>query len=996
VTSTGGSPEASVGRSEELDNILTALESLEKGATAAVIITGESGIGKSHLLRQAAHRITQTGAVVLSGACLDPEDAPLGPLRQALRRLAAQPPQPAPRPGSRTAARSAVAPPSAARMLAVTELRELLDGHTAADASGLLERISTGLADIAEGRPIALILDDLQLIDRTTGRLLRYLLAGLGGVRLLLLGAARLDATQGDQGVRGMLSDLRRLPTVQVRQLPPLTRPDTERLAGMLAARRLGPAEATRLWERSGGNPFLVEALGRALRAAEQDLPETVRGIIRDRLDSLPPDALSVALAVAAGIEPVDHTLLGQVVPFGEVKLVDAIRVAMRAQVLNLTTEGYVFQLGLYREELETWHLPGERVLLHRAYAAALSTMDGEPQYARLAHHWRHAGEPARALPAAAKAAKDAERRYGYPEALNYWTTALEIIDRTPALSHVDRTAIARSAAEAAHRGDENSRSLELLDDLAKRLGEPLPAWLHTGRGKALAALSRLAEAETAYRLAIDAPAESQRERVMAAARSAELLLHMGRHAEAGTRARQALDLAHGLEGMTSTQVLAGTTLGFSQAFLDDAVAGRAAVQAAVDRAEASGSPEDIATAYQHFAKLLTEPLNELEEGIRIARLGARRAAEEGLARTHGASLLAMAANGLFRIGRWREAERLVAEAMSYSPSGTEAVEVLLAGCKVHLALGDLNGAERDLDALETLTFGGGPHHVLGLRTLRAGLAMWRGRYGDARRAVQQGVDACNGRTDNVVVLATLVWHGLRTEAEARTKGTQGVDGEAVRRLRGLVETLAAVGVDHPRPVRAMVGSYVALCRAELGRIDNRPDPAAWEQAATEWDRLCHPYPAVYARLRQADAYFFKRVDSAKGVRCLRAAHAGAMALEARPMIKEIQELAARHRVTFTGPVRGRLSSRGRGGRGPAGGRPGALATLTDREYEVLGLVARFMTNKQIAQALFIADRTVSAHVRSILAKLEVPRRAQAAAIYQQANQAEPPPDSAG
>jgi DNA-binding CsgD family transcriptional regulator len=210
-----------------------------------------------------------------------------------------------------------------------------------------------------------------------------------------------------------------------------------------------------------------------------------------------------------------------------------------------------------------------------------------------------------------------------------------------------------------------------------------------------------------------------------------------------------------------------------------------------------------------------------------------------------------------------------------------------------------------------------------------------------------------------------------------------------VRRLHGLVETLAAIGVDHPRPVRAMVESYVALCRAELGRIDNRPDPAAWEHAAATWDRLCHPYPAVYARLRQADAYFFKRVDSAKGVRCLRAAHAGAIALEARPMIKEIQELATRHRVTFTGPVRARMPGRGRG-RGPAGGRPAALSTLTDREYEVLGLVAQWLTNKQIAQALFIADRTVSAHVRSILAKLEVPRRAQAAAIYLQAHQVEP------
>ena len=40
------------------------------------------------------------------------------------------------------------------------------------------------------------------------------------------------------------------------------------------------------------------------------------------------------------------------------------------------------------------------------------------------------------------------------------------------------------------------------------------------------------------------------------------------------------------------------------------------------------------------------------------------------------------------------------------------------------------------------------------------------------------------------------------------------------------------------------------------------------------WEALKHPYPAVYSRLRQADAYFFKRIDSAQGVHWLRAAHA--------------------------------------------------------------------------------------------------------------------------
>ena len=52
----------------------------------------------------------------------------------------------------------------------------------------------------------------------------------------------------------------------------------------------------------------------------------------------------------------------------------------------------------------------------------------------------------------------------------------------------------------------------------------------------------------------------------------------------------------------------------------------------------------------------------------------------------------------------------------------------------------------------------------------------------------------------------------------------------------------------------------------------------------------------------------------------------------------------------------------------------------------MLALLAQWLTNKQIAERLYIADRTVSAHVGNILAKLGVPRRALAAALYLQAN----------
>jgi DNA-binding NarL/FixJ family response regulator len=53
--------------------------------------------------------------------------------------------------------------------------------------------------------------------------------------------------------------------------------------------------------------------------------------------------------------------------------------------------------------------------------------------------------------------------------------------------------------------------------------------------------------------------------------------------------------------------------------------------------------------------------------------------------------------------------------------------------------------------------------------------------------------------------------------------------------------------------------------------------------------------------------------------------------------------------------------------------------TLTDREAEVLRLLAKGRSNKEIAQALIIGEKTVKTHVSNILAKLNVPSRTQAA-----------------
>ncbi|WP_028568603.1 helix-turn-helix transcriptional regulator [Salinispora tropica] len=948
-----------VGRTELLEAVRSTLVGAGQGQPTAVFLTGESGVGKSRLLREVGSELRDAGALLLTGACLDIGDAsPLHPLRQALRRLDAE------------LTTGPIRASSALRGL----LEMFVDQTGGPDGAGaLLEQVSHGLHLIAGGRQLVLVLDDLQWADRSTRQLLLYLLAGLGDLQLSVLAAVRAESLQGAHPLRRMLTELRRLRTVRVLDLAPLDRAATEQLAAAVAGEALPTAAAEQLWRRSGGNPFVVEELARDLRDGRDGLSDTLREIFLTRMEVLPPDAHAVVRAVAVGVEPVEHWLLAKVVRLPDDELIDAVREAVAHRLLVGADEGYRLRHRLVAEVLEEELLPVERVALHRRYAQALTGAHAELHQARLAHHWRLAGEPVRALPAAMAAAEEAERLHGYVEAHRHWSSALQLAEAPAVGSAVDRVMLLERTAEAAHHCGEHARALALLEEVAGADASRSACGLSIRRARYLAAAGRSALAEVEYQRALAAADCTPRERATITAHLAELLLHLGRYADAGTRAREALELADTVTGSTSEVVLASAALGFSEAFREDPEAGLAVVRRALDTAERFGRPEDVACAYLHLAELLTGPLNTLEEGVVVARRGAERVAALGLGRTYETRLLAIAINGLFRVGQWAEAEKVAATALRHRPSGAEAVEVLLARCRLSVGYGDIEAADRDLDAVATLCAGGGARHVIPLLTLRAGLAMWQGRHDLARKAVQRGLT--ESRSDDLVILAALIWHGLRAEAEAHASRSLSVDETAVRRLREAADRVARRAGTAARPVRSVVEAFLALCAGEVSRIDGS-DPELWARSVTEWDRRHHPYPATYSRLRQAEALLARRSRSAKVGKLLRQAYQAALGLGAVPLTAEIRTVAGRARVVLTeqGTTAGSPTSSV-----PADGEE--LAVLTAREREVLAAVAEGLTNKEVGQRLFISERTIGVHVSHIFDKLQVRTRVQASAI---------------
>ncbi len=184
----------------------------------------------------------------------------------------------------------------------------------------------------------------------------------------------------------------------------------------------------------------------------------------------------------------------------------------------------------------------------------------------------------------------------------------------------------------------------------------------------------------------------------------------------------------------------------------------------------------------------------------------------------------------------------------------------------------------------------------------------------------------------------------------------------ALDAVAGETETALALAMSHRAPW--MTGE-LASWRRRAGIEEAIPPGAAepyalqvkgaWDRAAERWTQLGCPYEAALARADAEDEPTLRQA------------------------LKELHELGARPAAAI---VMRRLRERGarhlpRGPRPPTRENP---AGLTPRELEVLGLVAQGLHNAQIAERLFLAEKTVDHHVSAILRKLGVATRAQASA----------------
>jgi DNA-binding CsgD family transcriptional regulator/tetratricopeptide (TPR) repeat protein len=974
-----------VGRAGELAECEAALREAEACSPSVVALSGDSGVGKTRLIA-AFEALAAEQTRFLRGECVELGDGelPYGPLIAALRSLTRceDPVLERLSPGAR-ASLGALLPGLG---------EPVLDERDDASAQMRLFEALLELLDLlGEERPVVLVIEDLHWADRSTRAFTAFLARSLRNERVLFLFSYRGDELHRRHPLLALLSELDHGERTRRVAVAPWGREELgEALADILGA---APREdlLSRLFTRAEGNPLYTEELLAAGLDGRGGAPQSLRDAFMLRLERLSPDAQR-ALRVLAVAGRADEALLATVADLSEPALTGALREAVEGRVIEVGSDGRLaFRHALLREVAYEDLLPGERASLHQSLAHALHDRNDDPSQdasqlaAEVAAHAQAAGDRPLALRAAIVAADQASAIHAHGEAaalieraLDSWPHVADPVE-VSGIDHIEL--LIRGAREHDHN-DKPTRAESMLRSALSELderSEPLRTALALERlARAQWGLARgdeaLATGRRALELLPDDGADADRASVLGWLARTTLL--RGRYRDAVEAAREALAIVTRSGAGKSLQSQVRNTLGMALVGSGATDEGIAELRTSVALAQESRVKWAAASAFSNLAELLLVS-GRTQESLDVALEGVE-AVPTNLRGEH-LWLSTSVAEAAFAIGDWKLAVRKL-DVDDSRFEGRWLMNLRLRQAELALGIGEQQAAERALTEIEPLisrTLEPQFHGSFGLSL--ADLRRRSGALECARDALDQALDRIELCTDDAMRVTAIAAAGVAVEADlaqrARDQGEQADLDHAMRCAEGHLAR-ARAAAQSAGPVEAI---WVLTAEAELGRALGRDDPKLWAAAARGWEGIERPYLAARVRLRQTEAHL-ERGERDCAAETLGKAHIAASALGADWLVAELESLAARARLPLTS-----LEKLASAASIDAQALPDDPFGLTPRELEVLRLVARGATNREIGVELFMAEKTASVHVSRILAKLDVRTRTQAAAVAHRA-----------
>ncbi len=973
-----------MGRRAQLSELRAAVEAADGGESGLVLVAGEAGVGKTRLVDELAGWARGTGHRVLVGGCvaLSAEVAPFAPIVEALRNLWRE---------IGPAAMGALVEgdtPGLGSLLRANSSRIATVGSVGVspDTSRgrLLETLLGLLSRLSAGEPTVVIIEDVQWADRSTIDALAFLARNLRTERVVIIATYRTDDTTSHRQLLPIIAELGRHPRSRRIDLQPLNRAEVAELLSAILSRPAEMALIDNVYARSQGNPFYSEEL-LASQPVGDVLPQTLHDVLTARVALLGDAAAELVRVASAAGRRFSESLLESLVDLEAPAFRTALREAVDHQILvrdaSLGIEWLNFRHALVQEMLYADLLPSERVRLHatcaRAIEKELTVRTDATMASELAYHWHAANEPERALEASIAAGLAAEAAGAPNEAATQFERAIALLDRVRTSQTrvaLDRVALLEHAAANLlanpGRAVEHIRAAIAVVDVAS---DPVRVGLlHAALGRYLYFSGDSAGALDACRDAVALVSErgtsAQRARVAAGLGQITMILAM--FDEADRISREAVQLAVEA-GDRIVESHALCTLGVILAYQGELDDGLARLHHALEIAKALNSPDDIGRAINNIVDVLAICAH-FQEAAEFA-IQAVSSPQPLLSGVWIGLTLTDAALALYWAGRWDVALEVLGNARLQPAGEVGEIDWEIRTAQLLIGRGQFEEADRQLGQLERQLADSADTQWLSAATVtRAERLLWKGAAEEASRVLHDGLARVQSSTGaNVSRIGPILAMALRAAAEETThlgrRAPTAVEesrrvraGEDLAVMRAIRDEIAERWPKHLR----LAEPWLALSEAEMSRLEGVSDADAWQRAAALFEELQIPYMRAYGLLREAEALLSARQNAARSRTALRDAYAIASRLSARPLMGVIEEVALRAHMDLEEAA------------SPAAVRP---AGLTPREQEILGLLAKGLTNRQIGEHLFITEKTASHHVSSILAKLGVGGRTQAA-----------------
>lgn len=978
-----------IGRATQVEYLRRRLTAT--AASGTVILSGEAGIGKSRLVLEARALAEGAGFEVLQGSCFERDSAlPYSLVIDLLRNHLLD------RPPAEVEALLGDLGCEIAKLIPELTVRcpafvpsPSLDAEQ--EKRRLFHALSQLFLRLSQRRPLLVVFEDVHWADETTLDFLvqccRHLATRQHQGRAVLLMTYRTDDAQ--PSLVHVLAELDRLRLAVELQLGQLTLAETEVMVGAILRhnRPLRREFMDRLFSLAEGNPFFVEETLKAMHATgagsveggEVDrlpldlvaVPRTVRDAVTRRCQHLSA-ASKQLLEVAAVIgQRFDLALLQTVTAQTGAALVAQLKELIAAQlVVEETAERVRFRHALTRDAVYSDLLSAERREHHRRIGEAIEALhrqqpdDLDTEVVDLAYHFYEAGAWPKAHRYCAQAGRRAQARFAPAACVHHLSRALEAARR---MGKVHQTALVRLRA----------RAYELLGEFNKALGD-----LETALGSAKASDDRGEEWEALIALGMlwlsrdygragdsfDAAlslaraTDDQRRIGHSLNRAGNWQMNVGDPAGALTHHEEALGIFRELgdaEGMAATLDLLGMTSYHSLKLAEQVNYHRQAVALFREVDDRQGAISSLtllalsAPSYDWPAPTPNEP----------APRAAAIAGEEALHESQGINWRAGEAFACYALamtlgfqGHYDRALPLAREGLSIAEEIQHA-QWQVASLRV---LGELqidlllpesarSALERGL-ALAKETKSAFWTASLSASLSRALIAM--GEVAAAENLIGPPVKSrplvlsewLVGCAHAELALAT---HDYATVLELveMLERTVWPDGRCSRLT--LLQVQALVGLKR-------LDDACATADRLLRSLLAVPSPIGWRahalrgRALAAQGRRAEAGPA-YRSTRWTIEELAKRIDDAD-LRQMFLMRAGAQLPQMRPAT----EVRARAKERFGG--------------------------LTEREREVASLIAQGRSNREIAAALTLSDRTVAVHVANILSKLDFTSRVRIAA----------------